>query len=69
MKTHQAAEPSERDRSGLEGLLQEVFPIESYDGNMKLEYLHYELGAPRYTTEQIYQECIEYLLESGQLSI
>ena len=25
--------------------------------------------APRYTTEQIYTECIEYLLESGQLEL
>lgn len=24
---------------------------------------------PRYTTEQIYRECVEYLLESGQLNI
>jgi nucleoside-diphosphate-sugar epimerase len=25
--------------------------------------------SPRYTTEQIYRECIEYLLESGQLKV
>ena len=36
---------------GLEALLREVFPIESYDGTMKLQYLGYELGAPRFTTE------------------
>jgi nucleoside-diphosphate-sugar epimerase len=24
---------------------------------------------PRYTTEQIYVECLEYLLESGQLRV
>ena len=30
----------ERDRTlGLESLMNEVFPIESYDGSMKLEYL------------------------------
>ena len=25
--------------------------------------------APRYTTERIYAECVEYLLETGQLVI
>jgi nucleoside-diphosphate-sugar epimerase len=25
--------------------------------------------SPRYTTEQIYRECIEYMLEQGQLAI
>ena len=25
--------------------------------------------APRYTTEQIFAECLEYLLESGQLKL
>ena len=28
-------------RLGLEALLREVFPIASYDGTMKLEYLYY----------------------------
>jgi len=37
---------------GLEALLREVFPIESYDGNLKLEYLSYELSEPRYTTDE-----------------
>jgi DNA-directed RNA polymerase subunit beta len=37
---------------GLEGLLREVFPIESYDGNMQLEYMHYKLDEPRYTPEE-----------------
>ena len=42
----------ERDRNlGLESLLHEVFPIESYDGSMKLEYLYYKLDKPRYTPE------------------
>ena len=28
---------------GLESLMHEVFPIESYDGSMRLEYLYYKL--------------------------
>src|SRR6201746_1109881 len=39
-----------RKNEGLEALLREVFPIESYDGNLKLEYISYELSEPRYTT-------------------
>ncbi|MBL8759287.1 MAG: hypothetical protein JNK35_12750, partial [Phycisphaerae bacterium] len=54
--------PQERDPSlGLEALLREVFPIESYDGTMTLEYLHYVLEAPRYTPD----ECRELRLTYG----
>jgi len=41
-----------RKVGGIESLLHEVFPIESYDGNLKLEYLSYELLEPRYTTDE-----------------
>jgi DNA-directed RNA polymerase subunit beta len=46
---------------GLEALLREVFPIVSYDGLMKLEYLYYKLDEPRYTPE----ECKELRLTYG----
>ncbi|MDZ4829219.1 MAG: DNA-directed RNA polymerase subunit beta [Phycisphaerae bacterium] len=46
---------------GLEALLREIFPIESYDGNMKLEYLYYKLDEPRYTPD----ECRELRLTFG----
>lgn len=40
----------ERDKSiGLESLLREIYPIDSYDGTMKLEYVNYTLEEPRYT--------------------
>jgi DNA-directed RNA polymerase subunit beta len=42
----------ERQNQGLEALLREVFPIESYDGNLRLEYISYELSEPRYTTDE-----------------
>ena len=48
-------EPHKRKDQGLEALLREVFPIESYDGNMCLEYLSYELGKPRYTPDECRQ--------------
>src|SRR5215211_5272023 len=44
--------PEKRKSEGLEALLREVFPIESYDGNLKLEYISYELTEPRYTTDE-----------------
>src|SRR5260221_5875317 len=45
-------EPSKRKNEGLEALLREVFPIESYDGNLKLEYISYDLSEARYTTDE-----------------
>ena len=56
-------EPKERDpHKGLEALLREIFPIESYDMAMKLEYLHYRLEEPRYTPD----ECRELRLTYGR---
>src|ERR1041385_1776379 len=47
------ADHDKRDKSmGLENLLREVFPIESYDGTMKLEYLYYKLDNARYTPDE-----------------
>ncbi len=54
-------DPSKREPYGLEALLREVFPIESYDGNMQLEYIDYSLEAPRYTSD----ECRELGLTYG----
>src|SRR5437867_3270233 len=45
-------EPNKRKNDGLEALLREVFPIESYDQNLKLEYISYDLAEPRYTTDE-----------------
>ncbi|MDA0836700.1 MAG: DNA-directed RNA polymerase subunit beta [Planctomycetota bacterium] len=41
-----------REDRGLESILREVFPIENNDKSLKLEYLRYELGSPRYTPEE-----------------
>jgi DNA-directed RNA polymerase subunit beta len=50
-----------REPHGLEGLLREMFPIESYDGSLSLHYINYELGKPRYTPD----ECRELRLTYG----
>ena len=53
----------ERDVNiGIESLLREVYPIESYDGTMKLEYVNYALEEPRYTPD----ECRELRLTYGR---
>ena len=39
--------PQKRTDQGIESVLREIFPIESYDKTLRLEYLRYELGKPR----------------------
>ncbi|MGE4003785.1 MAG: DNA-directed RNA polymerase subunit beta, partial [Planctomycetaceae bacterium] len=54
--------PDARRDQGLEEILREVFPIESYDGQYRLEYVKYELGRPRYTP----MECRQLRLTFGR---
>ncbi|MBN1766730.1 MAG: DNA-directed RNA polymerase subunit beta [Sedimentisphaerales bacterium] len=54
------AAPDKRQPVGLEGLLREIFPIVSYDGNIQLEYLDYELGKPRYSPDECRQLRLTY---------
>ncbi|NLF70433.1 MAG: DNA-directed RNA polymerase subunit beta [Candidatus Anammoximicrobium sp.] len=51
-----------RKNQGLEAVLREIFPIESYDKQLKLDYLRYELGKPRYTPD----ECRQLRLTFGR---
>jgi len=39
---------TKRKRQGLQAVFEDVFPIESKDGNYKLEFLYYTLGKPKY---------------------
>src|SRR5439155_4600118 len=45
-------EPAKRKNEGLEDLLREVLPIGRYDGNLRLEYISYDLSEPRYPTDE-----------------
>ena len=49
-----------RGDAGLEGVFSEIFPIESYDKTLKLEYLHYDLGKPRYDPDECRQLRLTY---------
>ncbi len=39
--------PSKRKPEGLQAVFLEVFPIESYDGKVKLDYVSYDIGEPK----------------------
>src|SRR3954470_9395079 len=57
----QLLEPSDqRDNLGLEAVLREIFPIESYDKTISLEYVSYELGKPRYDPDECRQLRLTY---------
>ncbi len=49
-----------RKDQGIEGVLREIFPIESYDKTLRLEYLRYELGKPRYEPDECRQLRLTY---------
>ena len=53
-------EAEKRKDQGIESVLREIFPIESYDKQIRLEYVRYELGKPRYTPEECRQLRLTY---------
>src|ERR1700758_4587471 len=52
--------PEKRQPIGLEGVLREIFPIESYDKTLSLDFLKYELGKPRYGPDECRQLRLTY---------
>jgi DNA-directed RNA polymerase subunit beta len=52
--------PEKRTPTGLEGVLREIFPIESYDKTLSLEFLKYDLGKPRYGPDECRQLRLTY---------
>ncbi len=54
------APPQKRKDQGLESVMREIFPIESYDKQISLSYLYYTLGKPRYTPEECRQLRLTY---------
>ncbi|MEI7946954.1 MAG: DNA-directed RNA polymerase subunit beta [bacterium] len=39
--------PLKREEKGLQAIFREVFPIDSYDGKYTLDFVKYEIGAPK----------------------
>lgn len=52
--------PTQRKHLGLEAVLKEVFPIESYDGKSSLEYVSYNLGQPKLSEMEAIREGVSY---------
>ena len=52
--------PEDRRAQGLEEILREIFPIESYDEQYRLEYIKYELGKPRFSPVECRQLRMTY---------
>jgi DNA-directed RNA polymerase subunit beta len=52
--------PEKRTPTGLEGVLREIFPIESYDKSLSLSFIKYELGKPRYGPDECRQLRLTY---------
>src|SRR3990170_1266075 len=51
---------SKRKDQGIEGVLREIFPVESYDKTLRLEYVRYELGKQRYEPDECRQLRLTY---------
>ena len=52
--------PDRREPLGLEGVLREIFPIESYDKTLSVDFIKYELGKPRYGPDECRQLRLTY---------
>ena len=49
-----------RQKQGLEEVLQSVFQVSDAEGKAKLEYINYDLGEPKYTPEECIQRGVNY---------
>jgi DNA-directed RNA polymerase subunit beta len=53
-------DPDERDDFGLQGILQNVFPINDFNGVCSLEFVRYKFGEPKYTINECLQRGMTY---------
>jgi len=53
-------DPDKRDDKGLEEVFREVFPLESYDGQIKLDYISYSLGKEKYSSLECQHRSMTY---------
>ncbi len=52
--------PEKRTDQGLEEVFREVFPLESYDGQIRLEYISYILGKEKYSCYECQRRGMTY---------
>jgi len=51
---------TKRENKGLQTILNYVFPIESFDGKYKLEFVSYTIGRPKYSEEEARERNVSY---------
>jgi len=51
---------AKRKPEGLQGVFEEIFPIESNDGNYKLEFVSYFMGKPKYDKLECQKRAVSY---------
>lgn len=51
---------TKRKPEGLHAVFEEVFPIESNDGNYKLEFVYYTVGKPKYDRVECQKRAVTY---------
>ncbi len=54
------ADSAKRQDQGLEEVFREVFPLESYDGQIRLEYISYSLGKEKYSRQECQRRGMTY---------
>ncbi|MEA1964505.1 MAG: DNA-directed RNA polymerase subunit beta' [Candidatus Aerophobetes bacterium] len=54
--------PDERKNEGLQAVFRDVFPVESYNEKLVLEFVEYRLNGPRYSIEKCGEEELTYSL-------
>ena len=54
------ADSSKRQDQGLEEVFREVFQLESYDGQIRLEYISYSLGKEKYSRQECQRRGMTY---------
>ncbi len=52
--------PSKRKNQGLEAVFREIFPIEIPEKGVRLEYISYSIGIPRYSIEEAKRRGVTY---------
>ena len=54
--------PEKRKNEGLQGVFKSIFPVESYNGKLVLDFVEYRFGEPRYDMETCKEEELTYSL-------
>ncbi|MBF0619757.1 MAG: DNA-directed RNA polymerase subunit beta [Candidatus Omnitrophica bacterium] len=54
------AHSDKRSDQGLEEVFREVFPLESYDGQIRLEYINYSFGKEKYSRQECQRRGMTY---------